>query len=125
MPDLLGIFRHDWLSDKASWWLDIALYVVLALSTLFTFVLVTLPKQYDPYKDKSLRAVNDKGDEIELKGKDGKKKLDFKAGRTTQVVVLGDIGRSPRMQYHAISLAKHGAKVYLIGYQGELSSSPH
>lgn len=121
MPDLLGIFRRDWLSDKASGWLDIALYVVLALSTLFTFVLVTLPKQYDPYKDKSLRAVNDKGEEIELKGKGGTKKLGFKAGRTTQVVVLGDIGRSPRMQYHAISLAKHGAKVYLIGYQGELS----
>ncbi|KAI9653048.1 MAG: mannosyltransferase [Alyxoria varia] len=35
---------------------------------------------------------------------------------SVQVVVLGDIGRSPRMQYHAISLAKHGARVYIIGY---------
>ena len=34
-----------------------------------------------------------------------------------QVVVLGDIGRSPRMQYHAISLAKHGGIVDLIGYK--------
>ncbi|MCJ1310620.1 mannosyltransferase [Agyrium rufum] len=33
-----------------------------------------------------------------------------------QVLVLGDVGRSPRMQYHAISLAKHGAFVDLIGY---------
>ncbi len=33
-----------------------------------------------------------------------------------QVVVLGDIGRSPRMQYHALSLAKHGGMVDLIGY---------
>lgn len=32
------------------------------------------------------------------------------------VVVLGDIGRSPRMQYHAISLARHGYKVDMIGY---------
>ena len=34
-----------------------------------------------------------------------------------QVIVLGDIGRSPRMQYHALSLAKHGCTVDLIGYQ--------
>lgn len=35
-----------------------------------------------------------------------------------QVLVLGDIGRSPRMQYHALSIAKHGGKVDLIGYNG-------
>jgi beta-1,4-mannosyltransferase len=35
-----------------------------------------------------------------------------------QVLVLGDIGRSPRMQYHAISLVKMGRKVDLIGYKG-------
>ena len=33
-----------------------------------------------------------------------------------QVVVLGDIGRSPRMQYHALSIAKHGAHAELVGY---------
>lgn len=33
-----------------------------------------------------------------------------------QVLVLGDIGRSPRMQYHALSIAKHGGTVELIGY---------
>lgn len=32
------------------------------------------------------------------------------------VVVLGDIGRSPRMQYHALSLAEEGHKVDMIGY---------
>lgn len=37
---------------------------------------------------------------------------------TVQVVVLGDIGRSPRMQYHAISLAKHGHNVDIVGYKG-------
>ncbi|ATY64461.1 beta-1,4-mannosyltransferase, putative [Cordyceps militaris CM01] len=31
-----------------------------------------------------------------------------------QIIVLGDIGRSPRMQYHAISIAKHGKKVDII-----------
>ena len=36
-----------------------------------------------------------------------------------QILVLGDIGRSPRMQYHAISVAKLGIKVDLVGYKGE------
>ncbi|KAL8789137.1 MAG: hypothetical protein Q9195_006957 [Heterodermia aff. obscurata] len=40
---------------------------------------------------------------------------DERKGRI-QVVVLGDIGRSPRIQYHALSAAKHGAPVDLIGY---------
>jgi hypothetical protein len=35
-----------------------------------------------------------------------------------QIVVLGDIGRSPRMQYHALSVAKHGGRVDIIGYKG-------
>lgn len=41
------------------------------------------------------------------------------AGVSVQVVVLGDIGRSPRMQYHALSIAKNGGWVDLIGYKGE------
>ena len=35
-----------------------------------------------------------------------------------QILVLGDVGRSPRMQYHAISVAKHGRKVDIVGYKG-------
>ncbi len=35
------------------------------------------------------------------------------------VMVLGDIGRSPRMQYHALSLLEEGHYVTLIGYAGE------
>ncbi|KAM9977377.1 hypothetical protein ACTFIR_011243 [Dictyostelium discoideum] len=39
------------------------------------------------------------------------------------VVVLGDIGRSPRMQYHSMSLSKlENTKVTLIGYR---ESEPH
>lgn len=40
--------------------------------------------------------------------------------KSVQVVVLGDIGRSPRMQYHAISLAKCGFCVDLVGFAGTL-----
>lgn len=36
------------------------------------------------------------------------------------VLVLGDIGRSPRMQYHALSLAGAGAEVELVAYQDTL-----
>jgi len=38
---------------------------------------------------------------------------------SVHVLVLGDIGRSPRMTYHALSIAKHGGTVNLIGYLGK------
>ncbi|KAL1957266.1 hypothetical protein VTO42DRAFT_6172 [Malbranchea cinnamomea] len=34
-----------------------------------------------------------------------------------QLLVLGDIGHSPRMRYHAQSIAKHGCRVSIIGYR--------
>ena len=37
---------------------------------------------------------------------------------SVQILVLGDIGRSPRMQYHAMSIAKHKGSVQIIGYCG-------
>lgn len=97
---------------------DILLFVAVALSTTFSLVLLTLPSQYDPYKDRPLKIVDENGNEVEATDKDGKTTPPFRQGRTTQVVVLGDIGRSPRMQYHAISIAKHGGRVFLIGYKG-------
>lgn len=36
----------------------------------------------------------------------------------TAVIVIGDLGRSPRMQYHATSLADAGGDVELIGLEG-------
>jgi beta-1,4-mannosyltransferase len=36
----------------------------------------------------------------------------------TVVVVLGDLGRSPRMQYHALAAAVNGADVDLVGLEG-------
>jgi beta-1,4-mannosyltransferase len=40
------------------------------------------------------------------------------AMRTVAVLVLGDIGRSPRMMYHAESFAKSGFVTVLVGYKG-------
>ncbi|XP_068605502.1 chitobiosyldiphosphodolichol beta-mannosyltransferase [Brachionichthys hirsutus] len=42
--------------------------------------------------------------------------------RRVCVLVLGDIGRSPRMQYHALSLSEHGYHVTFVGF---LESRPH
>ena len=36
----------------------------------------------------------------------------------TAVVVLGDLGRSPRMQYHALAIASKAGDVDLIGLEG-------
>lgn len=108
------------LTQKFSNSFDIVLGVALLFSSLFTIILVTLPSQYDPYMDKPLRVVDEDGNEIKMKRKDGSDTLNFKQGRTVQIVVLGDIGRSPRMQYHALSVAKHGGRVFLVGYQGRV-----
>lgn len=45
---------------------------------------------------------------------------DAHAMRTVVILVLGDIGRSPRMMYHAESFAKNGFEVHLVGYSGVL-----
>ncbi|XP_051244609.1 chitobiosyldiphosphodolichol beta-mannosyltransferase [Dicentrarchus labrax] len=42
--------------------------------------------------------------------------------RRVCVLVLGDLGRSPRMQYHALSLSKHGYDVTVVGF---LDCKPH
>src|SRR5690606_24849046 len=36
--------------------------------------------------------------------------------RSAFIVVLGDLGRSPRMNYHCLSLTKLGYSVKLVGY---------
>jgi hypothetical protein len=38
--------------------------------------------------------------------------------RSVAIVVLGDIGRSPRMMYHAESFLNAGFKTYVVGYGG-------
>lgn len=82
---------------------DLVLYGVYAFlflwSALFLSIIFLLPSRY--------------------------KKEDDKTGALPrcQILVIGDIGRSPRMQYHAISMGKHGVPVDLIGYLGKLMES--
>ena len=47
----------------------------------------------------------------------------LKPARGVCVVVLGDFGRSPRMQYHALSLAAVFPRVDVVAYQGLLLRS--
>jgi hypothetical protein len=39
--------------------------------------------------------------------------------RCAHVVVLGDLGRSPRMCNHALQFEKHNFNVQLVGYTGQ------
>ncbi|KAI5821302.1 glycosyl transferases group 1-domain-containing protein [Pyronema omphalodes] len=63
---------------------------LLILSLSFSALLILcLPIRYTPPKDGKSRVA---------------------------ILVLGDIGRSPRMQYHALSIARKGGLVEIIGY---------
>lgn len=97
---------------------------IIAVSVVFFFVFAA-PKQYNPYRpdlvkidgDDAVPADKDPGSSYGRFGIDERAKT-LTAELTVQVVVLGDIGRSPRMQYHAISIAKHGGRVVLVGFVG-------
>ena len=87
--------------------LEALLSVAVIVSVLFTVFLLTLPSRY------------------ERRGRDTQARAGSSAATSpervsVQVLVLGDIGRSPRMQYHAISIAKNGGEVELIGYAGRV-----
>jgi len=43
--------------------------------------------------------------------------------RSAAVVVLGDIGRSPRIMYHAQSFALNDFETYVVGYKGVVTMS--
>lgn len=75
------------------------LLVAVILFTITSLLLLLLPASYG-------RHLNDPS-------------AGSKRSIRVQILVLGDIGRSPRMQYHALSIAKHGGFVDLIGYHGE------
>ncbi|KAE8133707.1 glycosyl transferases group 1-domain-containing protein [Aspergillus pseudotamarii] len=80
------------------------------ISTAVTFFILLLPSQYTPKRSTAQDASTD-------------------PKTTVQILVLGDIGRSPRMQYHALSIAKGGGRVEIIGYHEsevhpDISSDP-
>lgn len=90
--------------------LELSVSIAVLLSTVLALVFLCLPSQYQNEREdhaKTASVLSSKQVAAELK-----------AGVSVQVVVLGDIGRSPRMQYQAVSLAKHGAQVQLVGYYG-------
>lgn len=74
-------------------------------STSLTLLILLLPSQYGVSRESTKKS--------ERQDQSQPRKDRF------QVLVLGDIGRSPRMQYHALSIAKKGGMVDIIGYQGE------
>lgn len=79
-------------------------------STAITFLILLLPSQYAPkHPSESQEQSSDSQGHVSREQK-----------TTVQILVLGDIGRSPRMQYHALSIAKYGGQVDIIGYHGEL-----
>lgn len=75
---------------------------VIALGRLWGFLVWLAKKSLDIIPTRHQPAENPKDEHI-------------------QILVVGDIGRSPRMQYHALSVAKHGKKVDIVGYKGKQS----
>ncbi|KAL2837778.1 glycosyl transferases group 1-domain-containing protein [Aspergillus pseudoustus] len=71
--------------------------ITFYISTVVTLFIFMLPSQYVPKRNDNNNASSE-------------------PKTTVQVLVLGDIGRSPRMQYHALSIARGGGKVDIIGY---------
>ncbi|KAB8234359.1 chitobiosyldiphosphodolichol beta-1,4 mannosyltransferase [Aspergillus alliaceus] len=71
--------------------------IAFFISTAITLFILLLPSQYTPKRSTAQNAPTE-------------------PKPTVQILVLGDIGRSPRMQYHALSIAKGGGHVQIIGY---------
>lgn len=81
---------------------ELSLTLAVVASTTFCILLLILPSRYVKHSPpKSIQNGSSKANEAKI---------------SVQVLVLGDIGRSPRMQYHAMSIAKHGGSVDVIGY---------
>lgn len=85
--------------------LESLLTLAVIASTALTLVLLLLPSRYVNNSPPRKTASIGGGVEPPI---------------SVQVLVLGDIGRSPRMQYHAMSIAKHGGRVDVIGYKGTM-----
>lgn len=95
------------------------LTVAVVLSLLLSIFLATLPSEYQPPVQRhERRHQQERGNPTAEDGRSGSASTDAhpEAMVSVQIVVLGDIGRSPRMQYHALSIAKHGGDVAFIGY---------
>jgi len=103
----------------------LVLFLLSITFAVIIFIVIFGPSIYSPYNADFVRVEGTDGVSETAPtsgygrfyaGPDTQKKLIV--DKSVQVVVLGDLGRSPRMQYHAISLAKSGARVDLIGFTG-------
>lgn len=102
---------------------EIVLTLGVILTTLISGVIFTLPSSYSSYAEERVRLDDFSADEekdlnsgftyITRSENDSTK---GKPSTSVVIFVLGDIGRSPRMQYHALSIAKYGGRVDLVGY---------
>jgi hypothetical protein len=84
---------------STSWVVPVATVVGIVV---FLGILCILPD--DSYGDETLRVQSQETVKVRTR---------------VSLLVLGDIGRSPRMQYHALSIMQKGLHVDLIGYVGE------
>jgi beta-1,4-mannosyltransferase len=101
--------------EARSWFsllLSIGLPIALSMSTLLTIFILTLPTRYDRHTKHEIE--EDAFSAQDRENPESNKAL--KPNASVTVLVLGDIGRSPRMQYHVASIAAHGGRVSLIGY---------
>jgi len=87
--------------------LDTLLTLMFLASTTFTILLICAPSRYIRYSPPQSTGNSEDVSKYEPK-------------ISVQVLVLGDIGRSPRMQYHAMSIARHGGRVDVVGYSGNM-----
>ena len=104
--------------------LEWLLPIAVAVSTVVTIFILTLPTRHgsqdtrpiqdSDFTDQDKKDATRSGYTSYQARSVGNKTI--QPATTIQVVVLGDIGRSPRMQYHALSLAHHGCRVSLVGY---------
>ncbi|RAH55952.1 beta-1,4-mannosyltransferase [Aspergillus piperis CBS 112811] len=90
--------------------IELLISVAFYLSTALTIGILLLPSRHESKPVTSQNAANE-------------------PKTTVQILVIGDIGRSPRMQYHALSVARNGGQVDMIGYHEsdvhpEISSHP-
>lgn len=79
-------------------------WIFLGILVLLLFYLVMFMLPDDAYGEEDVKTFSEEK---------------IKSRYRTHVVVLGDIGRSPRMQNHALALARRSAAVNLIGYTGD------
>ena len=79
---------------------------------------MNLPAAWGVYQSKQPRAPSNQRGQQQRQSGTTKGEQQVHSHMRTAVIVIGDLGRSPRMQYHAVSLAEAGSDVDLIGLAG-------